>query len=225
MKRGGRAARLRIAVAAFAARLLYGLIYKTIRPVLGDDAREALAAFERGERLLFAFWHGQLAMIQAPYRGRATGICIQVSRHSDGEIIARAVRPYGIRAARGSATRGGIASFREMLEAYREGYDLAIAVDGPRGPLHQAKAGAIRLAQATGARLFPVACAPRRGHVFASWDRFTLPAPFTRVYYVAGKPFSVPRDAGEETIERDRQALESELRRLSAEAERRARGV
>src|SRR5438105_5568452 len=171
MKRGGRAARLRIAVAAFAARLLYGLVYKTIRPVLGDDARDALAAFERGERLVFAFWHGQLAMIQAPYRGRATGICIQVSRHSDGEIIARAVRPYGIRAARGSATRGGIASVREMLEAHREGYDLAIAVDGPRGPLHEAKPGAIRLAQATGARLFPVACAPRRGHVFASWDR------------------------------------------------------
>jgi lysophospholipid acyltransferase (LPLAT)-like uncharacterized protein len=224
MKPRGRWARIRIAVAAFLARLLYGLVYKTIRPVLGDDAREVLAAFARGERLLFAFWHGQLSMIQAPYRGHSAGICIQVSRHSDGEIIARAVRPYGIRAARGSATRGGIASVREMLEANRQGYDLAIAVDGPRGPLHEAKAGAIRLAQATGARLFPVACVPRHGHVFASWDRFTLPVPFTKVYYVAGSPRSVPREADEETIERERQSLESELRWLTAEAERRARG-
>ena len=223
MKKRGAGARIRVAVLGFVARLLYGLVQKTIRPVIDDDARELLDAFEKNERVLVAFWHGQLGMVQAGYRGRGAGLCIQVSRHSDGEIIARATRCYGIRAARGSATRGAVASAREMLEAYREGYDLAIAVDGPRGPMHRAKPGAIRLAQIAGGRLFPVACAPRHGHAFASWDRFIVPLPFTRVYYAVGAPLSIAREADEETVERAREHLEQELSRLTDEVERRAR--
>lgn len=219
---GGRGRRVRVAILGFAARCLYGLVRATIRPIMGPDAAEILAAFDRNERIVIAFWHGQLAMLQAPYRGRGSGVCIQVSRHSDGEIIARAVRPFGIRTARGSATRGGVASLREMIEAYREGYDLAIATDGPRGPRHSAKPGAVRLAQATGGRLFPVACAPRRGGVFASWDRFVVPMPFTKVAYVIGKPFSIPREAGADAIEEARRTLEQELVRITLEAEARA---
>jgi lysophospholipid acyltransferase (LPLAT)-like uncharacterized protein len=224
MKQPSRGARLRVAVLGFAARLLYGLVLKTIRPVLGEGLQEIMVAFARNERVVLAFWHGQLAMLQAAYRGRGSGICVQVSQHSDGEIIARAVRPYGIRAARGSATRGGLASLRRMLDAFREGYDLAIALDGPRGPRHQAKPAAVRLAQATGARLFPVACAPRRGYAFGSWDRFTVPIPFTKVYYVAGPPFSVPRDSDDAAVEQARATLEHELLRITRQAESRARG-
>jgi len=216
--------RLRVSFLSFLATGLYGLGKGTIRPVIGADAREILEAFERNERIVVAFWHGQLAMMQAAYRGRGAGVCIQVSQHSDGEIITRAVRPYGVRAARGSATRGGLGSVRRMLEAFGDGYDLAIAVDGPRGPRHRAKPGAVRLAQATGARLFPVACAPRRGYAFASWDRFVVPMPFTKVYYVAGTPMSVPRDADDLAVEHARTALERELARATDEAERRARG-
>jgi lysophospholipid acyltransferase (LPLAT)-like uncharacterized protein len=217
-------ARMRVAVLGFAARLLYGVVQKTLRPVvIGAESRELLDAFEKNERVVVAFWHGQLGMIQAGYRGRGRGICIEVSRHSDGEIVARATRAYGIRAARGSATRGGIGSAREMLEAHREGYDLAIAADGPRGPRQRAKSGAIRFAQVTGARLFPVACAPRHGHAFASWDRFILPLPFTRVYYTGGAPLSVGRDADERVVEQARERLERDLARLTTEVERRAR--
>jgi lysophospholipid acyltransferase (LPLAT)-like uncharacterized protein len=214
----------RIAVLGFAARLLYGAVQKTLRPVIiGEESHELLDAFEKNERVLIAFWHSQLGMIQAGYRGHARGICIQVSHHSDGEIVARATRVFGIRAARGSATRGGIGSAREMVEAHREGYDLAIAVDGPRGPRQRAKSGAIRFAQVTGARLFPVACAPRHGHAFGSWDRFIVPLPFTHVYYTGGAPLSVGHDADEREVEQARERLERDLTRLTAEVERRAR--
>jgi lysophospholipid acyltransferase (LPLAT)-like uncharacterized protein len=224
MSRRSAGAQIRVAVLGFAAGLLYGLVQKTLRPVIiGDESRHLLDAFEKDERVLVAFWHGQLGMIQAGYRGRGRGICIQVSRHSDGEIVARATRAHGIRAARGTATRGGIGSAREMLEAHHEGYDLAIAADGPRGPRQRAKPGAIRFAQVTGARLFPVACAPRRGHAFASWDRFIVPLPFTRVYYTGGAPLSVGRDADEQVVERARARLENDLTRLTREVEERAR--
>jgi lysophospholipid acyltransferase (LPLAT)-like uncharacterized protein len=214
---------MRVSVLAWLATGVYGLVKSTIRPVIGPDAAEILDAFAENERIIVAFWHGQLAMMQAPYRGKGAGICIQVSRHTDGEIITRAVRPFGVRTARGSATRGGVASVRDMLGAFADGYDLAMAIDGPRGPYQRAKPGATRLAQATGARLFPVAAAPRRGWRARSWDRFVVPLPFTRVYYTAGRAMRLARDAGDDAIETARRALEDELNRLTAEAERRAR--
>jgi lysophospholipid acyltransferase (LPLAT)-like uncharacterized protein len=59
--------------------------------------------------------------------------------------------------------------------------------------------------------------------VFRSWDRFTVPLPFTQIHYVVGKPLSVPRHADAEAVERARLTLEQELSRATEEAERRAR--
>lgn len=214
-------ARLRVAVLGWLARALYGLLKLTVRPVVIADAAEILRAFAANERVVIAFWHGQLAMVQHPYRG--PGVIIQVSRHTDGEIISRAVRPFGIRTARGSASRGAIASLREMIRAFQQGYDLAIAADGPRGPRQRAKRGAIQLAEVTGARLFPVACAPRRALVFRkSWDHFTVPLPFTSIYYAVGEPMRIDRDSDEATLEEARLRLEADLNRLTEEASRRA---
>ncbi|MEA2626946.1 MAG: hypothetical protein QOD06_2991 [Candidatus Binatota bacterium] len=206
---------------AFAARVVYGFLKATTRPVPFPDCEEILRAIAADERLIVAFWHGHLGMVQFGYPG--SGVCIQVSRHTDGEIISRAVAPFGVRTARGSASRGAIGSLKRMVEAYREGLDLAIAADGPRGPRHRAKLGAIHLAQATGLRLFPVACAPRRGIVFRSWDGFTAPLPFTRIFYAIGEPLRVPRDASPDEVEAARQRLEEELTRVTGVALRRAR--
>src|SRR5262249_18010364 len=153
------------------------------------------------------------AMMQKVYRGQGPGLCVQVSRHSDGEIITRAIEVFGLRTARGSATRGAIASVRDLLTTFREGYDLAMAVDGPRGPYPEAKGGAVRIAQATGARLYPIAAAPRTSWRARSWDRFTVPCPFTRVWYAFGPAIPVARRADETTIEAARAELERELNR------------
>lgn len=216
--------RWRIRLLGFLARLVYGVVVKTVRPVFAGDGAAVSAAMERGEPLIFAFFHGQLAMMQAPYRGRR-GLAIQMSRSGDGEIVARAIAPYGIEPIRGSSSRGGVSSLRALVEAMERGRDLGFACDGPRGPFHVVKAGVVHAARLTGARVFPVAAAPGRGFVFArSWDRFTIPLPFTRVFLAFGEPFSVARDADDAVVEAIRAGLEGELRRLFAIAESRARG-
>ena len=213
--------KLRVAILGWLARGLYGLLKLTVRPMIFSDAEEILRAFGANERVVIAFWHVQLSMVQHPYR--VPCVMIQVSRHTDGEIISRAVHPFGIRTARGSASRGAIASLREMIRAFHQGYDLAIAADGPRGPRPRAKMGAIQLAEATGARLFPVACVPRRALVFRkSWDHFTVPLPFTRIFYAVGEPMRVARESDSAALEHARLRLEAELDRLTGEALRRA---
>ena len=193
-----------------------------MRTRFGPDGADVLLAMERGEPLIFAFFHGQLSMMQPPYRGRR-GLAVQMSLSGDGEIVARAVAAHGILPVRGSTSRRGTASLKAMVDAMESGRDLGFACDGPRGPYRTVKPGVVYAGMMTGARIFPVAAAPRRGITFRkSWDRFTVPLPFTRIDVVVGAPLRLARDADDATLESARAGLESELRRLSAEAEGRA---
>lgn len=174
-------------------------------------------AWRRREQMILAFWHEQLVMMPLLYAGPRA--CIMVSRHRDGELIARAVAPLGVITVRGSSTRGWAGALKGLLEAYRTGADLAFATDGPKGPRRVVKSGVIQMARATGAPIVPIAAAPRWHARLGSWDRLVIPVPGTRVAYVAGTPLVVPSDADATRMEEARAALEAELLRITAEAE------
>jgi lysophospholipid acyltransferase (LPLAT)-like uncharacterized protein len=174
----------------------------------------------RGERLIVAFWHNRAVMMPVPCRGRA--LCIMNSQSRDGEIASRALARWGIRSVRGSATRGGAGGFLQLVRAYRDGYDLAVVPDGPRGPRYVVKPGVIHLARATGAPIVPVTHAATRQRQVRSWDRLIIPLPFSRVVYVVGEPLIVPRHADEQEVERLRRELETRLNTITAAAEAQA---
>jgi hypothetical protein len=202
-----------------APRLLSGALWLLSRTVRvrflnGDDL---FARWRRGDQMIVAFWHDRVVMLPAVYRGRK--LCIMNSQHRDGEIATRALARWGIRSVRGSATRGGVAGFMQLVTAYREGYDLAIVPDGPRGPRHVVKPGIVHLARATGAPIFPVTYAASRTRRLGSWDRLIIPLPFSRVVYVAAEPLEVPRDADDAALEAKRRELEDRLNHVTDVAE------
>ena len=119
----------------------------------GADRVEDL--HRRGQPIILAFWHAQQLMIPLGYRGAGTHILI--SRHRDGEVIARIVARFGHRAVRGSSTRGGSEALRELIRLGRSGADLVVTPDGPKGPRQVAKPGVIQLARATGLPIVPLA--------------------------------------------------------------------
>lgn len=203
-----------------AALLVTGLLLLlrlTLRPRF-VQADEIIARWGRGERVILAFWHDRLLLM--PFANRfAQRICIMVSRHRDGELITRAVRPLGVETARGSSTRGWAGALKAMLRAHRDGANLAFAPDGPRGPRHVAKSGVIQVARATGAVIVPVGAAARWARRLGSWDRLIVPLPWSRVVYVAGASIVVPADADAAGIETARAALERALERATAAAE------
>lgn len=178
---------------------------------------EVFGRWARGERVILAFWHNRVVMMPLQCRGRK--VCIMNSQHRDGEIATRALAHWGIRSVRGSATRGGVGGFLRLVDAYRDGFDLAVVPDGPRGPRCRVKPGVLYLAKATGARIVPVSYAAGWKRRLRSWDRLVVPLPFSRVVYVAGDPLTVPRDAGEPEIEHLRVELEGRLNRATADAE------
>jgi lysophospholipid acyltransferase (LPLAT)-like uncharacterized protein len=98
--------------------------------------------------LVFAFWHGQQMALVAARRRRRIAALVSWSR--DGEWQTGIMRSLGISVLRGSSSRGGSEGLRRIVRALRQGQDAAFAVDGPRGPLGQAKAGAARVAIVVG---------------------------------------------------------------------------
>jgi len=117
------------------------------------------------------------------------------SKSKDGDIIAGAVRIYGVTPARGSSSRGGAGALTALREWVVKGASCVITIDGPRGPRRKAKIGVARLAQLTGRAIIPVAVVASRVWRFPkAWDRFEIAKPFARVIQMSGKPIFASGD-------------------------------
>lgn len=199
------------------AAALIRILFLTMRcETRGHEAVDAL--YQDGRHIVLAFWHAQQLMIPMGYRG--TGAHVLISQHSDGEIIARIIARFGHEAVRGSSTRGGAGALRTLIKVGRSGRDVVVTPDGPKGPRQVAKLGVIQLAKATGMPIVPLAFACSQKTLFASWDRYMVPHPFSKGLFLYGEPLWVPKEADDEALEAARVALERTLNRLTEQAER-----
>lgn len=140
-----------------------------------------------GRPLVLAFWHGQQMLLLGWPRRRRTLVMVSWSR--DGALQSGVMRAQGLRVVRGSSSRGGAPALRRMARALSAPLDAAFAVDGPRGPRRRAKPGAALAARLSGGLLVPMGAAASTSRVLRrSWDRFSIPMPFSRVQIVLGQP-------------------------------------
>ncbi len=167
----------------------------------------------QGNPVIFVFWHGQLLPLVHHHRNE--GIVVLVSEHADGEYITRVIHQHGFGTTRGSSTRGGVKGLKGILRAAREGKDLAFTPDGPRGPRHKFKGGAVVAAQLTGLPIVPLGLGADRAWYLKSWDRFMIPKPLSHLKIRYGSPRWVPRDASEQIIEETIADLEEELKQFT----------
>lgn len=197
------------------------LVWQTSRVTI-DPA----GIYERVEiPAIITMWHGQHFM--APFikrGGERHRAKVLISRHRDGEINARAAERLGIGTIRGSGAhngefhrKGGAVAFTEMLEALKQGYNVAMTADVPK-VARVAGLGVVKLAQHSGRPIHAVAIASSRRMELDTWDRSTVNLPFGRLAMVGSEAIFVPRDADDATLEAARQRVESELNRVTARA-------
>lgn len=209
--------RLTHAVTAPLAAATAALMWSSYRlRVTGDvDGRRLL---ESGEPVVLTLWHDGI-FATAPYlrvvARRGVEVTYLVSPSVDGDLVARVVRRIGGRVVRGSATRSGVKAMRELHRAIVRRHAAAVVLpDGPHGPAHVYKQGALVVARLSGAAVLPVGCAAGRQWRLRTWDRLRVPQPFARVCVEIGEPVRVPRDADDAAMESGRRGLEATLERL-----------
>jgi lysophospholipid acyltransferase (LPLAT)-like uncharacterized protein len=139
-----------------------------------------------GKPILFALWHGQ--MLPLLWYHSHQGVAVVVSEHSDGEIIARILEWMGYRLIRGSTSRGADRALLGIVRTLKEGKDVAITPDGPRGPARQFAQGAIVAANRARAPIIPALAHVDRAWTLSSWDGFIIPKPFARITIAYGPP-------------------------------------
>ncbi len=192
--------------------LLINIIGRTIR--LQVEGWQHWEQAVGGGRLpIYTFWHDRILL--GTYFWRARRIVVMTSRSFDGEYIARFIQRFGYGVARGSSTRGRIGALAEMVRLVKLGCPTAFTIDGPRGPRHVAKMGAVLLAKKTGQPILPFSFDTARYIEVPSWDRLQIPLPFTRVRTLIGAPIYVPRDADDAMLEAKRDELQRALEALS----------
>lgn len=148
-----------------------------------------------GTLRVYGHWHGdELGLVYL--LGMYQSVAI-VSSSDDGEIMNTVATLMGSKTARGSSTRGGVSALKATLRAAKNGFNPAIAVDGPKGPFHQVKPGVFEISKVIGAPIFPLAAAADRTWVFSkSWNKTWLAKPFARMVVVWGDPLpKVDRDS------------------------------
>jgi len=160
-------------------------------------------------REIYCFWHQ--CVLACAFYYRSTHATILISQSFDGELITRILNLLGYRAVRGSSSRGGregLLGLRRVLDA---GTPVIFTADGPRGPIHKAKLGPIKLAQLTQS---PIGCfhlEPEKAWVARSWDRFQIPKPFTRIAVSWGHWTYVSEEVTNEELEPLRAQLDANL--------------
>lgn len=147
------------------------------------------------KNVVIVFWHGELLMMPKFLQflhHNYKRLSVIISEHKDGELIAKVAKLCGVETSRGSSSKGAIKALKHMIALAKEGHNLAITPDGPRGPKHEIVAdGAIYLAQKL---KMPVVCFNyRASKAFraSSWDNFAIPYPFSTLDLYISKPLEI----------------------------------
>ncbi len=179
--------RLRVAISG-GTRVLQALARTWRVREIGREGWHARRAAGRGT--VVALWHGQMLTMLSHHRD--LGIAILISEHRDGEIIARIAHAFGCATVRGSTSRGGARALLALAGTLKQGTDVAVTPDGPRGPRHTFAPGALVAAQRAGVPVIGMAAHVDRLWRLNSWDRFEIPKPFARITIAYTEPLIVP---------------------------------
>ncbi len=157
------------------------LLMKTLRIRIVNGEAITKTVNEK-KNFVVAFWHGSIMIGWYIHRGK--NVAALVSQSKDGDVLAAVLEKWNYNVVRGSSSIGGQEALSIMVELMQKNYSLAITPDGPRGPVHKMKAGAVVTAKKSSVPLFLAGIAVKNKIVFKSWDHFEVPKPFTKIVVI-----------------------------------------
>ncbi len=172
-----------------------------------------------GKNVVVAFWHGSMFVGWFLHRPQGNwSISALVSQSTDGEFLSTILERWNYKMIRGSSHIGGKEAMQLMVDEVEKGNSLAITPDGPRGPRHEMKMGAVRVAQQTGVPLIVVGISASTKKQLRSWDKFDVPRPFSSVVAKYSEPIIVPKELSNESLDEFKLKMQNLQKKLTDEA-------
>ncbi len=192
----------------FKAKILYLIILLSYRfnrtKVIGKNNIKSLDSF------ILVSWHGKVLGLMEYMKHK--GYFALVSKSRDGDIITRIAKNFGYNFFRGSSNKGGKDAIKNMDDFFRENTDAKIIItpDGPTGPEHKVKPGALILSQNSGRPIIPMIVDVKNSWKFKNWHTFYLSKPFSKMRVVFGEPLYFNKN---ESVETGTQKIEDALKK------------
>ncbi|MDR1437876.1 MAG: DUF374 domain-containing protein [Puniceicoccales bacterium] len=167
--------------------LIHGLLriwWSTLRICPGKNFKR-LCRTE--QNYIFALWHQNIFIASILYHRfrKPHPMRAMISASKDGGWLSELFRLVNIGAIRGSSHRGALGAYYHSVKALRNGDDVTITPDGPRGPKFQCKPGVLRIAMEENIPILAIRVCYGHAHSLGTWDRFKLPLPFSKVCIAA----------------------------------------
>ncbi|MDD5371860.1 MAG: lysophospholipid acyltransferase family protein [Sulfurimonas sp.] len=178
---------LALIIVPFVASVIIRLIYATNKKKFHSPSSIG------DEPIIFACWHGELLMLPylySKYR-KIPHAKVLISSHFDGMLISKTIKYFGLGTIAGSTNRNATRVLMQGIRALKDGYDIGITPDGPKGPRHEVADGIIAMAQKANAKIVLVEIKPTKFWQFKSWDKFTIPKPFGTLNYYSTPPIDI----------------------------------
>ena len=154
---------------------------RTLRIHTDAATREMLTKSD--EPVAVVLWHNRLFLSPEMFRRYRTKRRVYglVSASKDGAWLAAFYRMIGLYPVRGSSSNFGREAARTLIEVLREGHDIGITPDGPRGPMYVVEPGVVVVTRRHGVPMVLMGAEFTRAWRLKSWDRLYIPWPFSRV--------------------------------------------
>ena len=162
---------------------------RTLRVQIHDDSGIFINR-RYSSPVIWVFWHNRMISIPGffPKKVRRNMFAL-ASPSRDGDYIDRYLAYWGVRCIRGSSNKQSHSSLIKLKTVLEDGYSIAIAPDGPRGPCYDIHSnGILWLARKTRYPLVPVSLNVKAYWELDSWDRTQIPKPFSQAEFRVGKP-------------------------------------
>lgn len=211
-------------IAPYLVRALLNIIWKTCKVVKIEGEHHLETLINTKQPFIPVYWHqnhvyGAYLMLKLKKRGVNIGFLISPS--VDGDMSAKIAESWGTVAVRGSSTRTGAKALRDLYQAMtKDNISPVNTSDGPTGPIHVFKPGAIMLAQLTKSELVPISYAASKYWQLKSWDKFIIPKPFAKIVITVGKPVTVDKTLSADELSNTCKLMQSLLLKLETAAKK-----
>ncbi|MEJ2102964.1 MAG: lysophospholipid acyltransferase family protein [Ignavibacteriaceae bacterium] len=169
------------------------------------------------QNYVLAFWHG--TMILPWYLHGSQKFAALTSKSKDGDLLAKILRKWNYEVIRGSSSTGGEVALGIMVDYAKNKYSVAITPDGPRGPRHEFKAGAVITAKKSSIPLVLAGVGFKRKKILNNWDKFEIPNFFTKAKIVYSEPVYINKNLTYEGTSEVIAKCNEEMKKLQMQAE------